>query len=244
MDLDDLRAKAAEDVACLMLTNPNTLGLFDENIAEIAEIVHGVGGDALLRRRQPQRDHGLHTARRHGVRHRPPEPAQVVQPAARRGRPGFGADRGLRPDRSRSCRCRGSSATPTDPATATAPGLISTSTTTSPKSIGRLRGFQGNFGVFVRSYAYISSLGGDGLQRGLGDRGPERQLSAREAAGRACAAGTCRSRSSARRCTSSSSRARRQARARRARPWTSPSGCSTSAFTRRRSTSRCWSTRR
>jgi glycine dehydrogenase subunit 2 len=32
-----------------------------------------------------------------------------------------------------------------------------------PKSIGRLRGFQGNFGVFVRSYAYILSLGGDGL---------------------------------------------------------------------------------
>ena len=32
-----------------------------------------------------------------------------------------------------------------------------------PKSIGRLRGFAGNFGVFVRSYAYIRSLGGDGL---------------------------------------------------------------------------------
>lgn len=32
-----------------------------------------------------------------------------------------------------------------------------------PKSIGRLRGFQGNFGVFVRSYAYILSLGSDGL---------------------------------------------------------------------------------
>ena len=32
-----------------------------------------------------------------------------------------------------------------------------------PKSIGRLRGFAGNFGVFVRSYAYITSLGGDGL---------------------------------------------------------------------------------
>ena len=32
-----------------------------------------------------------------------------------------------------------------------------------PESIGRLRGFQGNFGVFVRSYAYILSLGGDGL---------------------------------------------------------------------------------
>jgi glycine dehydrogenase subunit 2 len=32
-----------------------------------------------------------------------------------------------------------------------------------PKSIGRLRGFAGNFGVFVRAYAYIRSLGGDGL---------------------------------------------------------------------------------
>jgi glycine dehydrogenase subunit 2 len=33
-----------------------------------------------------------------------------------------------------------------------------------PKSIGRLRGFQGNFGTFVRSYAYIRSLGADGLR--------------------------------------------------------------------------------
>src|SRR5205807_7441338 len=33
-----------------------------------------------------------------------------------------------------------------------------------PKSIGRLRGFQGNYGVFVRSYAYIRSLGAPGLR--------------------------------------------------------------------------------
>ena len=43
VDLDDLRAKADDDVACLMLTNPNTLGLFEEDIEEIAKIVHGVG---------------------------------------------------------------------------------------------------------------------------------------------------------------------------------------------------------
>ena len=43
VDIDDLRAKADGDVACLMLTNPNTLGLFDTNIEEIAKIVHGVG---------------------------------------------------------------------------------------------------------------------------------------------------------------------------------------------------------
>src|SRR5213079_3457403 len=42
VDLDDLRAKADTDVACLMLTNPNTLGIFDANIEEIARIVHGV----------------------------------------------------------------------------------------------------------------------------------------------------------------------------------------------------------
>src|SRR5204863_1036376 len=33
-----------------------------------------------------------------------------------------------------------------------------------PQSIGRLRGFQGNYGVFVRSYAYIRSLGAEGLR--------------------------------------------------------------------------------
>ncbi len=44
VDIDDLRAKADETVACLMLTNPNTLGIFDPNIREIAEITHGVGG--------------------------------------------------------------------------------------------------------------------------------------------------------------------------------------------------------
>src|ERR1700712_2375019 len=43
VDVDDLRAKADEGVACLMLTNPNTLGIFDPNIEQIAEIVHHVG---------------------------------------------------------------------------------------------------------------------------------------------------------------------------------------------------------
>src|SRR5207302_10799090 len=43
VDLDDLRAKATDDVACLMLTNPSTVGLFEEGIQEIAKIVHGVG---------------------------------------------------------------------------------------------------------------------------------------------------------------------------------------------------------
>nr|MDA8228269.1 aminotransferase class V-fold PLP-dependent enzyme [Desulfitobacterium hafniense] len=44
VDLKALREAANEDVAALMLTNPNTLGLFDENILEIAQIIHDVGG--------------------------------------------------------------------------------------------------------------------------------------------------------------------------------------------------------
>src|SRR3954451_7326457 len=43
VDLDALRAKAGADTACLMLTNPNTLGIFDTNIEEIAAIVHAAG---------------------------------------------------------------------------------------------------------------------------------------------------------------------------------------------------------
>ncbi|HNC06781.1 MAG TPA: aminomethyl-transferring glycine dehydrogenase subunit GcvPB, partial [Solirubrobacterales bacterium] len=44
VDVEDLKSKIDDDVACLMLTNPNTLGVFDENIAEIAGLVHEAGG--------------------------------------------------------------------------------------------------------------------------------------------------------------------------------------------------------
>ena len=66
------------------------------------------------------------------------------------------ADRGLRPHRARTCMH---------------PRIVRRSTTAAfdldddrPKSIGRLRGFQGNYGCFVRSYAYIRSLGAEGLK--------------------------------------------------------------------------------
>ena len=43
IDVDDLRGKVDEHTAALMLTNPSTLGLFDENIEEIERIFHGAG---------------------------------------------------------------------------------------------------------------------------------------------------------------------------------------------------------
>ena len=159
IDLDDLRAKAGDDTACLMLTNPNTLGLFDENIEEIASIVHEAGGtlyydganlNAIMGRSRPG-DMGFDIV--HVNLHK-----SFSQPHGGGG-PGAGPDRLLGPDR----------AVPAAPAgraqrAAERGGPSFDLDFDRPKSIGRLRGFQGNFGVFVRSYAYILSLGGDGLQ--------------------------------------------------------------------------------
>jgi glycine cleavage system P protein (glycine dehydrogenase) subunit 2 len=153
VDLDDLRAAADEDVACLMLTNPNTLGVFDENIEEIARIVHSVGAtlyydganiNAVMGRARPG-DMGFDIV--HYNLHK-----TFTQPHGGGG-PGAGpiavSDR-IEPFLPRPQVVR------------RADGAYDLDHDR-PQSIGRVRGFQGNFGVFVRSYAYILSLGGDGL---------------------------------------------------------------------------------
>jgi glycine dehydrogenase subunit 2 len=158
VDLDDLRAKATEDVACLMLTNPSTLGLFETQIAEIARIVHDVGAtlyydganlNAVMGRTRPG-DMGFDIV--HFNLHK-----TFTQPHGGGG-PGSGpiavSDR-IEPYLPRPQVVRRESGNGAGPAFDLDYDR--------PKSIGRLRGFQGNFGVFVRSYAYILSLGGDGL---------------------------------------------------------------------------------
>jgi glycine dehydrogenase subunit 2 len=159
IDLDDLRAKASNDVACLMLTNPNTLGLFDENIEEIADIVHDTGAtlyydganlNAVMGISRPG-DMGFDIV--HVNLHK-----SFSQPHGGGG-PGAGpiavSDR-IEPYLPRPQVVRRAPVNGGEPSYDL--------DFDRPKSIGRLRGFQGNFGVFVRSYAYISSLGGDGLK--------------------------------------------------------------------------------
>jgi glycine dehydrogenase subunit 2 len=154
IDLDDLRAKADDDVACLMLTNPNTLGVFDRNIEEIAEIVHGVGAtlyydganlNAIMGISRPG-DMGFDIV--HFNLHK-----SFTQPHGGGG-PGSGpiavADR-IEPFLPRPVIVRGRDGT-------------FDLDDDRPKSIGKLRGFQGNYGCFVRSYAYIRSLGAEGLK--------------------------------------------------------------------------------
>ena len=158
VDLDDLRAHADEDVACLMLTNPSTLGLFEPAIEEIARIVHDVGAtlyydganlNAIMGICRPG-DMGFDIV--HFNLHK-----SFTQPHGGGG-PGAGpiavSDR-IEPFLPR-------------------PQVVRRRTPNGedryeldydrPKSIGRLRGFQGNYGVFVRSYAYIRSLGAPGLR--------------------------------------------------------------------------------
>lgn len=159
VDMDDLRSKADEQVACLMLTNPNTLGLFDENIAEIAEVLHSVGGtlyydganlNAIMGRSRPG-DMGFDIV--HVNLHK-----SFSQPHGGGG-PGSGpiaVSERIEPFLPRPQVVRTGDGNGSGPTF----GLDYDR----PKSIGRLRGFQGNFGVFARSYAYILSLGGDGLQ--------------------------------------------------------------------------------
>ena len=93
IDLDDLREKVDGDTAGLMLTNPSTLGLFDENIEEIRDIFHGAGALMYYDGANLNAVCGISRPGRHGLRHRPHQPAQDVLAAARRRRPGRRPDR-------------------------------------------------------------------------------------------------------------------------------------------------------
>ncbi len=186
VDLEDLRAKADADVACLMLTNPNTLGLFDANIAEIAEIVHAVGAtlyydganlNAVMGVSRPG-DMGfdivhfnLHKSftQPHGgggpgsgpiaVSERI-EPFLPVPRIVRRD----GSDSGFGPDSGSGCADRIGDGSAAEGAGAARPRFDLLEDWPGARSIGRLRGFQGNYGCFVRAYAYIRSLGAAGLR--------------------------------------------------------------------------------
>ncbi|MGH2869205.1 MAG: aminomethyl-transferring glycine dehydrogenase subunit GcvPB, partial [Solirubrobacteraceae bacterium] len=163
VDLDDLRAKATDEVACLMLTNPSTLGLFEPAIQEIAQIVHDVGAtlyydganlNAIMGICRPG-DMGFDIV--HFNLHK-----SFTQP---HGGGGPGAGPIAVSDRIEPFLPRPQVVQMTDPAPGSnGHGPRYDLDFDRPKSIGRLRGFQGNYGVFVRSYAYLRSLGAAGLR--------------------------------------------------------------------------------
>ena len=148
IDIDDLRGKVDEHTAGLMLTNPSTLGLFDENIEEIERIFHGAGAlmyydganlNAVCGISRPG-DMGFDVV--HINLHK-----TFSQPHGGGG-PGGGpiAVRGMfEPFLPVPVVVRDEDAFRLD--------------YDRPKTIGKVRAFTGPFGVFVRSYAFMRSYG-------------------------------------------------------------------------------------
>lgn len=151
---DGVREVMDEKVAALMLTNPNTLGLFERNIREIAEIVHGKGGFIYCDGANLNALMGLTKLGDMGV--------DVVQLNLHKtfstphggGGPGSG---------------------PVGVVKALEPFLPLPRVVKEgerfridydrPDSIGRLKAFYGHFGVMVKAYSYIRRMGAGGIRR-------------------------------------------------------------------------------
>jgi glycine dehydrogenase subunit 2 len=151
VDLEALSAALSERTAALMLTNPNTLGLFERNITEIAQMVHEVGGllyydganlNALLGRGRPGdmgfdlMHYNVHKtfATPHGGGGPGAGPVGVTEELAE-----------FLPD----------------PHVRRADGGYERYTPV--RSIGKVHGYEGNWLVLLKAYAYITRLGGAGL---------------------------------------------------------------------------------
>ncbi|TRZ37608.1 glycine dehydrogenase subunit 2 [Niallia circulans] len=153
VDLEDLRRVVGADTAALMLTNPNTLGLFEENILEMAKIVHDAGGklyydganlNAVLSKARPG-DMGFDVV--HLNLHK-----TFTGPHGGGG-PGSGPV-GVKAD-----------LIPYLPKPIiTKSGEEYVFDNDRPLSIGRVKPYYGNFGINVRAYTYIRSMGPDGLK--------------------------------------------------------------------------------
>ncbi len=153
VDFDDLKSKLDSGVACLMMTNPNTLGLFEEDILEIAKAVHAVDGlvyydganmNALLGICRPG-DMGfdivhMNLHKTFAVPHGSGGPGSGPVGVKKHLIPFLPSPRVLKQKEKFLFEKQ------------------------APQSIGKLRSFYGNFGAIIRSYAYIKALGKEGLR--------------------------------------------------------------------------------
>ncbi|WCM63999.1 aminomethyl-transferring glycine dehydrogenase subunit GcvPB [Paenibacillus polymyxa] len=155
VDLDALRQAVGNDTAALMLTNPNTLGLFEKQITDIAAIVHDAGGLLYY--------DGANS--------------NAIMGITRPGDMGFDVVHlNLHKTMSTPHGGGGPGAGPVGVKQRLIPYLPKPIVVRDPQgvyhwdreqgdSIGRVKAFYGNFGILVRAYAYIRSYGPDGLKR-------------------------------------------------------------------------------
>jgi glycine dehydrogenase subunit 2 len=158
ISLADLESKLSSRTAALMLTNPNTLGLFERQILDIAELVHSTGAMLYY--------DGANLNAFMGI--------------CRPGDMGFDAvHMNLHKTFTTPHGGGGPGAGPVGVKTELAPFLPTPTVERSnghlaldfkrPQSIGRVRSFYGNFGMLVRAFTYIVAMGGDGLRQASED---------------------------------------------------------------------------
>jgi glycine dehydrogenase subunit 2 len=150
--LDDLKALVSERTAALMLTNPSTLGLFDENVLEMSRVVHDAGGMMYY--------DGANL--------------NAIMGVARPGDMGFDVVHiNLHKTFTTPHGGGGPGAGPVGVKRTLQPFLPIPLVGKRdehyfleydvPQSIGKVRAFYGNFGMLVRAYTYIRRMGSDGL---------------------------------------------------------------------------------
>src|SRR5437879_885195 len=155
VEIAALQSQMNEDVAALMLTNPNTLGIFEQEIHKVADILHAKGGllymdganmNALVGKVRPG-DFGVDLM--HLNLHK------TFSTPHGGGGPGCGP---------RAVKKILEPFLPKPMAVTKADGTLAFEYNR-PLSVGRVRAFYGNFGMFIRALAYILANGPDGLRQ-------------------------------------------------------------------------------
>ena len=173
IDLDDFKSKMDRDCVGIMITNPNTLGIFESDIVEICQHVHELGGfvygdganlNALMGVARPG-DFGIDVM--HFNLHKT---FTTPHGGGGPGCGGVGASKALMDFLPDPLVVRGLSREGGNPS----PGLSRAGgnpshnfslTTSRPLAVERIRSFYGNFGMMVRAWTYIRELGMDGCQK-------------------------------------------------------------------------------
>ena len=154
IDREALRRRAGPDVAALMITNPNTLGIFESHIKEITGIMHGAGALVYMDGANMNAIMGIARPGDFGIDVMHYNPHKTFATPHGCGGPGAGPVAVTK---------ELASFLPV-PFVDKREGRFVTSAERA-KSIGRVRSFTGNIAVLVRAYLYIRTMGPEGLAR-------------------------------------------------------------------------------
>jgi glycine dehydrogenase subunit 2 len=152
-DMDDLKSKLGPHIAGLMVTNPNTIGLFEENIAEICKLVHEAGGRVYMDGANFNAIVGVAKPGDFGIDMMHLNLHKTFSTPHGGGGPGAGPI------------CVTEDLRKYLPAPQVVEQADGYALEVPSHSIGRVRGYHGNFLVLLRAYAYIKRLGAEGLRR-------------------------------------------------------------------------------